>query len=67
MKIQISLSETDIQDAIACWLRSKSMEPVGRATLTHTAGDRPWEGETFGASDEATTASKSHGVEADCG
>lgn len=54
--ITVNLEETDICDAIDLWVRAKGMVPRGRARVTVTKGDRPFDGDETSASIEAEMA-----------
>lgn len=47
--ITVTLTETDICDAIALWVKERGMTSVGRAFLNIQKGDRPGEAATIQA------------------
>lgn len=47
--ITVTLTETDICDAIAMWMREQGMTAVGRALLDIQKGDRPGDAATIQA------------------
>jgi hypothetical protein len=79
MKTQIELSEDDITEAIAYWLKgTRGLVVKGKADLTYTPGDRPFDADAITASVEAeplvgarevarTPAKNSQPHDGDCG